>query len=266
MNTFSTLKVKQEGRILTVTLNRPDSQSFINITMVHELTEMAKMVSDSSDLSVVIIKGRSDVFCTGVDLTDFTPDKEPDIYGFQKWEKMCSILNMVDKLIITAIRGDCFGGGFDLLLLGDIRIAEKKAFFRLNDIKMGILPGMTTIYRLAKNIGLGRAKSLILTNKALSADKALDWGLVDRVCDVHEMDEVIRQSIDEMMPLHPVPLLLSRRLLMECFSDSHDDFIGHYLAAQHRCINSEDFKKLIEKAKEANLSRSDQQDDLHGDP
>jgi enoyl-CoA hydratase/carnithine racemase len=244
MNKFKAIKVNQDGEVLTVQLYRPQDRNSINMQMVNDLLDVVKFAYDSSDISIFVIRGMRDIFCSGVDLHNFTPDKEPDIYGFQKWEKMCSLLHRMEKLTIAAVEGECNGGGFDLMLLCDIRIAEKKAIFRFDEMKMSFVPGMTT-YRLSKYIGLGRAKNLIMTGKSLSASKALEWGLLDTVPDIHEIDDAIKQSIDECTPFHSVPNLLVRRLLDECYAETYEDFLGHYLAAQHRAIHSESFIKLI---------------------
>ena len=247
MNTYETLKVNQDGNVLTIKINRIDHRNAINMQMVNDLSDVVKKADDAEELSVVVIRGRHDIFSSGIDLRDFTPEKQPDIYGFQKWEKMCELLNRLNKLTIAVVQGECNGGGFDLFLNCDFRIAEKKTIFRLDEIKMGFIPGMTT-FRMAKYIGLGRAKKLILSCQPIPASTALEWGLVDAVCEPHELDEVIQKTVEDFLPLRPVPLLLARRLLGESFSESYEDFIGHYLAAQHRAINSEDFMKLVRES------------------
>ncbi len=246
---YNTLKTKQEGLVFTVQFNRPETSNAINMEMVNELLEVTKIVYDSTDISVLVFKGLSDAFCTGIDLCDFTPEKQPDIYGFQKWEKICALLNRIDKLTISAIQGECLGGGFDILLASDIRIAEQKAHFQLEEVKLGFLPGMTTFW-LAKFIGLGRAKKLILSGKPLSAERAFEYGLIDEICDIQEIDQTIAKWIKDSEPFRPVSLQLARRLLNESFSESYDNFIGHYLAAQDKALHSEDFNHLIGNARD----------------
>ena len=254
MSQFETIKVKQEGKIFTVQLHRPEERNAINMQMVNELSTVIKSVYDASDISVFIIRGLRDVFSSGIDLHNFTPDKQPDIYGFQKWEKMCSLLHRMDKLTIAAVEGECNGGAYDLLLLCDIRLAEKKALFKFDEIKMGFIPGMT-IYRLAKYVGLGRAKSFIFTSRQLKATEAMDWGVIDHVADIHQLDEMVNQFIDDCMPFHPVPNKLVRRLLDESYSEVYEDFLGHYLAAQHRAINSDTFLKKIKETAEKDAKK-----------
>lgn len=246
MNSYQTLKVKKEGNIVTVFLHRPNSRNSVNMQMVNDLSNLMDMVEDSRDVSVLVIRGSNDVFSSGIDLSDFSLDKPPDIYGLQKWEKMCRRMEMLKKLTIAVVQGECTGCGFQLVLLCDARIAEKHARFCFDEVKLGFLPGMAT-FRLAKYIGLGQAKNLILTSRTIKPDEALSWGLLDQVCEQIGLDSLLQKTIDKLLPFHPVALEMARRLLNECYASSYEDFIGHFLAAQHRAINSTAFKKLLLK-------------------
>ena len=124
--------------------------------MVNELTMLMDEVDASNDIAVFVLRGSPDVFTTGIDLRDFATEKKRDVYGLQKWEQMARQLENLNKFTVAAVQGECVGGGVQLVLLCDARIAEKRATFCLNEVKLGFLPGMAT-YRLAKYIGLGRA-------------------------------------------------------------------------------------------------------------
>jgi enoyl-CoA hydratase/carnithine racemase len=247
MNSYKTLKVQKKGGVVTARLNRPDVRNAINMQMVDDLTHLMDAVEDAQDVAVIVLRGSADVFCSGIDFRDFKLDREPDIYGLQKWEKMCRRLEILNKFTVAAVQGDCIGGGFQLLLVCDSVIAEKKSVFCFNEVKLGFLPGMST-FRLAKYIGLGRAKNLILTARRLKAMEALNWGLIDQVCETVEFEETLSKTIENLLPFHPTALEMARRLLNECYDTSYENFIGHFLAAQHRAITSETFKILIKKS------------------
>lgn len=248
MNSYQTLKVKKQGDIVTVFLHRPNSGNSINMQMVTELSNLMDIVEDSRDVSALVLRGSNDVFCSGIDLNDFSQDNPPDIYGLQKWEKMCRRLEMLKKFTIAAVQGECTGGGFQLLLICDVRIAEKHARLCFNEVKLGFLPGMAT-FRLAKYIGLGRAKNLILTGRTIKPDEALSLGLLDQVCEQSMFDDLLQETIEKLLPFHPVALEMARRLLTECYATSYENFIGHFLAAQHRAIHSDAFKNLLVKTR-----------------
>ncbi len=247
MKTYETLKVTQEGAVVTVALHRPHVRNAINMQMVHDLMDVAEIVADASDVDVLVLRGSEGVFSAGIDLRDFSLDKPPDIYGLQKWEKMCRQIETLNKFTVAAVEGECTGGGVQLVLLCDARLAEKKAVFRLNEVKLGFLPGMAT-FRLAKYVGLGRAKTMVLRGKPFRAEEALSWGILDEVCDRVSFEETLERIVAELRPFHPDALELARRLLNECYAVDYETFIGHFLAAQHRAINSDAFRELIVKA------------------
>jgi enoyl-CoA hydratase len=247
MKQYETLKVTKESSVVTARLYRPDSRNSINMQMVHDLTDLMDVVEDATDVAVLVLHGSDGVFSSGIDLRDFSLEKPPDIYGLQKWEKMCRRLESLNKFTIAAVEGECIGGGFQLVLICDARIAEKKATFRLNEVKLGFLPGMAT-FRLAKYIGLGRAKNIILTGRKLKAEEAFAWGILDQVCEQTAFEQTLRDTIEGLLPFHPTALELSRRLINESYAADYENFLGHFLAAQHRAINSEAFHRLILKA------------------
>lgn len=249
MKDYETLKVSKDGHIVTVALHRPHARNAISVQMLADLTDLMELLEDADDVAVVVLRGSDGTFCCGIDLRDFTPGKPPDIYGFNKWEKMCRRLERLNKITIAMVEGECVGGGLQLALVCDARIAERSASFQLNEVKLGFLPGLAT-FRLAKYIGLGRAKHIILTGKRLSAGEALELGLIDRIAEPGQLEQTLEAMIEEFMPFHPVSLELARRLLNESYATSYEDFVGHFLAAQHRAIRSEAFHELVLKAHE----------------
>ncbi|MHC4178710.1 MAG: enoyl-CoA hydratase/isomerase family protein [Planctomycetota bacterium] len=247
MYDYETLKVTQQGKTVTASLHRPDARNAINVRMVNDLRDLIDTIEDASDVAVLVLRGSPDVFSSGMDLGDFIARKQRNVYGVQKWERMCRELESLNKCTVAAVQGECAGGGFQLALVCDVRIAEEQAVFRLNEVRLGFLPGMAT-FRLAKYIGLGRAKSVMLTGRNFRADEALNWGLLDRVCDPASFEQVLTDTVDNLLTLEPVALEMARRLLEESYGASYDDFLGHFLAAQHRAFNSEAFDRLVGKA------------------
>ena len=247
MRSFETLRLVQDGNVVTALLHRPESRNSINMRMVNDLNHLIEAIDDAQDVSVLVLRGSPDVFTCGIDLREFAAHEKRNIYGLQKWEHVCRELERLNKFTVAAVQGECTGGGFQLALSCDMRVAERRAVFRFNEVKLGFLPGMAT-FRLAKYIGLGRAKSIILTGRRLRAEEALSWGLLDRVCDQVSFDETLREAVNDLLPFHPVALEMARRLLDESYATAYDTFLGHFLAAQYRAINSEAFERLVASA------------------
>lgn len=247
MHHYETLKVVQQGSVVTAFLDRPDSRNSINMRMVNDLSHLIDAIDDAKDVSAVVLRGSTDIFTCGIDLHEFAAHEKRNIYGLQKWEHVCRELERLNKFTVAAVQGECTGGGFQLALSCDMRIAERRAIFRFDEVKLGFLPGMAT-FRLAKYIGFGRAKSVILTGRKIRAEEALTWGILDRVCDQVSFDETLIETVSDLLPFHPVALEMARRLLDESYSTSYENFLGHFLAAQYRAINSEAFDRLVARA------------------
>ena len=235
---LETLRYTETGDVATVTFLRER----INMRMVRELTAICDHLEDESSCQVVVFRGTDGRFSTGIDFEEFRPDTPMDIHGFNKWEKCCVRIERLPKITIAAMEGAVIGGGMQLSLVCDARLATSDVAMQLNEVRQGFLPGMAT-FRLAKYIGLGRAKRLIMQCPKLSADEALALGLIDEI--THDLDEAIAQTIEAFQPIHPVTLELARRLLNESFATDFENAIGNFLAAQHRAITQTAFLKTL---------------------
>ncbi len=247
MRPYETLKTVQQANVVTAFLDRPDARNSINMRMVNDLSHLIDAIDDAKDISALVLRGSADVFTCGIDLHEFAAHEKRNIYGLQKWEHVCRELERLNKFTVAAVQGECTGGGFQLALSCDMRIAERRSVFCFDEVKLGFLPGMAT-FRLAKYIGFGRAKSVILTGRKIRAEEALSWGILDRVCDQVSFDEALMETVRDLLPFHPVALEMARRLLDESYSTSYENFLGHFLAAQYRAINSEAFDRLVARA------------------
>jgi enoyl-CoA hydratase/carnithine racemase len=233
---YETLSFEDGGAVATLTLKRER----INIKQIRELERVCDHLEDHSTCKVVVIRGHS----LGIDFTDFDPREALDIHGFNKWEKLVSRVERLPKVTLAAVDGPCVGGGFQLLLACDQRVCVPTATFALPEVKLGFLPGMAT-YRLAKYVGLGHAKRLMLTGAVLGADEALRLGVVDAVN--ADLDAAIAATLEAFGPMHAVAGTLARRLLLESFHTEPEDAIGHFLAAQHRAISQTAFLDTLKK-------------------
>jgi len=250
---YETLKVVQSGKVLTVHLNRPESRHAISMQMVRDLSDLMDEVEDADDIEVFVLRGSPDFFCSGIDLRDFAIDKHRDVGGLQKWEQVANQLENLNKFTIAAVQGECTGGGFQLMLLCDARLADHSAEFCFNEVRLGFLPGMA-LFRLAKYVGLGRAKQLVLNGRSLAADEALDWGILDVVTESATIEDALADVVQQALPFHPVALQIARRLLNESYASSYEHFLGCFLAAQHRAINAEPFGRLVADSLEPNAN------------
>ncbi|MES2643340.1 MAG: enoyl-CoA hydratase/isomerase family protein [Myxococcota bacterium] len=233
---YETLSYEDSGDIAFLTLKR----ARINVKQIRELERVCDQLEDHSACKVVVIRGHS----LGMDFADFDPKEALDIHGFNKWEKLVSRIERLPKITVAAVDGPCVGGGFQLVLACDQRVATPAATFSLPEVKLGFLPGMAT-YRLAKYVGLGHAKRMMLTGAEMGVEQALQLGVVDDVDT--SLDTVIARTLEALGPKHAVAGTLARRLLLESFHTEPEDAIGHFLAAQHRAISQTAFLDTLAK-------------------
>ena len=251
---LQTLRLSSADGITTITLDRPDDGNAIDVKMVDELREVCEHLEDENEDPVVVFRGANQVFSWGIDLRGFPADDKPNVHGFNRWERVCRTIERLPKVTVAAIDGECAGGGLQLALTCDVRVASDRAHFNLHEVRDGFLPGMGT-FRLAKFVGLGRARRLALTGRDLDTAEALRIGLIDHTCAPDDLDATVTAALAEFGDVDPVAVQLTRRLFDESFETSYEDFIGNFLAAQHRAIQSEKFRAGIRRAHDQDIPR-----------
>lgn len=178
-----TVLLEPEGKIAYMTMNRPEVLNCINMDVLDELNEVIDDIAAKDELSVVILRGAGDrAFVSGADIGYVG---SLDVFGSKRYvEYGQSIFNKLEamrKAVIAAIDGYALGGGCELALACDIRIATKKSRFALPEVGLGMIPGFAGTQRLPRLVGAGNAKMMMYTGKQINAEKAKEIGLVNEV-------------------------------------------------------------------------------------
>jgi enoyl-CoA hydratase len=183
---YETLALEQPAdHVLTVRFNRPEARNAISTQVGRDMLDVfSALVADTADTRCVILTGAGDkAFCAGGDL------KERHGMTDEQWLKQHALfermtLSILDCPIpvIAAVNGAAFGGGCELALTCDFAYASTAARFALTEITLGIMPGGGGTQFMPRAAGLRRAKEIILTGKPFSAEEALDWGVVNKLC------------------------------------------------------------------------------------
>ena len=247
MPDFTTLTIEEKGPVCHLTLSRPGQGNRIDVAMVRELEEACYYLEDDSPASLVVVRGTGGTFTEGIDFSEFSLDRPPDTHGFHRWERALATLEKLAKVTIAVIEGECRGGGVQLALACDLRLAADSARLTLDEVKLGFLPGLAC-YRLPRYVGLGRAKELLFTARTLAAQEALAWGLLDRVAGGDRLEAALQKLLADCLPVNPTAVHLARRLLNESFPSGYEDFLGSFLAAQARAVVSEPFLRHFQQA------------------
>ncbi|HET9139583.1 enoyl-CoA hydratase/isomerase family protein [Actinophytocola sp.] len=177
--TGPTVLVRRDGAIGEIVLNRPDKLNALSLELVRDLAAAVEELAGDPDLRVVVVRGAGRAFCAGLDL-DMVGEQgmPPDFFPVQ--ERAFTALERLPAIVIAQIHGHCLGGGLQLALACDIRIARADARLGLPAALEGLVPGAAP-WRLPRFVGMGRAMRLAVLGTPVDAREALDIGLVDHL-------------------------------------------------------------------------------------
>lgn len=181
--TYNTLLYEKEDGIGIVTINRPDALNALNGEVYSELYELFQDIENDAEVRVVILTGSGEkAFVAGSDIVEMQPQSSTEINGFVAKARMASDrIYTLSKPVIAAINGYALGGGCELIMCCDLRIASEKARFGQPEINVGVIPGAGGTQRLTRLVGMTRAKELLYTGDMIDAGTALTIGLVNKV-------------------------------------------------------------------------------------
>ncbi|MBT8331601.1 MAG: enoyl-CoA hydratase [Deltaproteobacteria bacterium] len=183
------LGVEQENGIVTLTLNRPEVMNSLNFPLLHALKDQIDALRFKREVRVVIITAAGEkAFCAGADLKEratLPPEKVRE-YIFTI-RNLFTAIEELNKPVIAAVNGIALGGGTELSLACDIRIAASNATMGLTETRLAIIPGAGGTQRLPRLVGRGKAKELIFTGQRINAEEALKIGLVNKICDQKDL-------------------------------------------------------------------------------
>ncbi|WP_432403537.1 enoyl-CoA hydratase-related protein [Wukongibacter sp. M2B1] len=196
---FENLILKEKEGILTVTFNRPKALNALSNDTLKELEQVIEYISMNDSISGVILTGGDGkAFVAGADIVQMQPYKSEegrDYAGFA--QDIFNKLESMEKPVIAAVNGYALGGGCELAMACDIRIASEKAVFGQPEVNLGVIPCFGGTQRLTRLVGTGIAKELIYTGNFVKADEAKEIGLVNKVVS-HEQ---LLEKAEEMMKL-----------------------------------------------------------------
>ena len=189
VKTYNYFKLEIDGFIATITISRPEALNALSTAVVKELGELIDDLSEMKDLRAVIFTGDGKkAFVSGGDIKEMYSMNPDDAVAFSKLGT--SVLNKIENMpqpTIAAVNGYALGGGTELAMAFDIRIASDNAVFGQPETKLGIIPGFAGTQRLPRLVGKGMAKLLIYTGDRISAEEALRIGLIQKIVPQDEL-------------------------------------------------------------------------------
>lgn len=196
-----------DGHVATVRINRPDKMNALTLAMYDDLGRAFHAIKDDDAVRAVVLTGAGErAFCVGADLMESIPALASDKMDISAWDPAHIKFPGFYKPVISAIRGMCMGGGFEIMLATDIRVAARNAVFQLPEPKHGFVPAGGTLVRLVRQIGYAHAMEIMLTAERFSADDLRSRGVINRVVDVDQVEPVAFELAAKIAALSPVAI------------------------------------------------------------
>ncbi len=212
---FKTIKIEKENGITKLILNRPDRLNAISPEMLDELDKAITMLWNDKETRVIVITGAGDrAFSAGADLTAMITHAFDFVEHTRKGERVFRKLSEIPKPVIAAINGYALGGGLELAMACDIRLAKKSAVIGLPEVTLGLIPGWGGTQRLVKLVGISRAMQLALTGERISAEEAERFGIINKVFDDDTFEEEVMKYAKEIAErCAPIAMAVIKRLV-----------------------------------------------------
>lgn len=250
---------EKEGNIATVTINRPKALNALNSETLVELNSVLDILEEDESIYAVILTGSGEkAFVAGADITEM---KDLSVQEGRKFSilgnKVFRRLETLEKPVIAAVGGFALGGGCELSLACDIRIASEKAKFGQPEVGLGITPGFGGTQRLARVVGLGMAKEMIYTGKVIKAEEALRIGLVNKIVAPESLMDEAKNLALTIAKQAPIAVKLSKAAINRGMQMDIDTAISFEAEVFGECFSSEDQKEgmtaFVEKRAEKNF-------------
>ena len=221
-------------------VNRPEVRNALDLATVQELTVALAALSADDEVGAIVITGAGDaVFVSGADINDIRARTRNDGLAAIN-STLFAAIDKCPKVTVAAVNGLALGGGCELALACDLRVAAAHAKFGQPEVGLGIIPGAGATQRLPRIVGLGRAKHLVLTGDAIDAQTALEWGLVSAVVPA---DELMKQALalaERVLSRGPLAIRLAKIALNASARVDLDSGLLIETLAQAICFESAD--------------------------
>ena len=245
---FETVLVSREEGVTTITLNRPKVFNAMSPQLGIDLDEAVEIVSKDEETKVVIVTGAGKAFCAGGDVEeDVSKVGQQTPFEYRKYvtEMLGGLRRIywIEKPVIAAINGAAIGGGCDLAMACDIRIASDKARFGAGYITMGLVSELGGNYSLPRLIGLGKAKLLAFTGDIIDAKRAEEIGLVDQVVESSEFDVRVKELAEKLAKGPTVAMVMYKLAMNKSLSMDLDTSCEYSQNLCYFTLSTEDYRE-----------------------
>ncbi|HWS85581.1 MAG TPA: enoyl-CoA hydratase-related protein [Pyrinomonadaceae bacterium] len=253
-NSYETLLVERRGRVAVITINRPQKLNALNIQTRAEGAAALDELREDESVRVVVITGAGEkAFVAGADIGEFEGRTAVSQRDVMTARSLFTAVDTFPKPVIAMINGFCLGGGCELALSCDIRVAGDTARFGQPEINLGIIPGGGGTQRLTRLVGEGKAMELILTGDMIDAQTAYNLGLVNLVVPAADLEAKTMEMANRIAEKSPVALRMAKEAVKTAARSSLDEGLRREIDLFALTFSSEDkdegVRAFLEKRK-----------------
>ena len=254
--TYETLLLEKRDRVAVITINRPDKLNALNIKTREEGAALLDELRNDESVGVVVFTGAGEkAFIAGADIGEFAGRTSMMQRDVMTSRGLFTAVDSFPKPVIAMINGFCLGGGCELALACDIRIASENASFGQPEIKLGIIPGGGGTQRLTRLVGEGKAMEMILTGDFIDAKTALSIGLVNHVVPLDQLQTKTMEIANRIADKSPIALQLAKESVKIASRSNLDEGLRREVDLFALCFSTEDkdegVSAFLEKRKPA---------------
>lgn len=251
---YETLLFERRNRIAIITINRPDKRNALNIKTREEGAALLEELRNDDSVGVVVFTGAGDKsFIAGADIAEFAGRTAMNQRDIMTDRSLFTAIDTFPKPIIAMVNGYCLGGGCELALACDIRIASENASFGQPEINLGIIPGGGGTQRLTRLVGEGKAMELILTGEIIDAKTAFSIGLVNHVVSADQLEAKTMDIANRIAEKGPVAVKLAKEAVKIASRSTLDEGLRREVDLFALCFSTEDkdegVRAFLEKRK-----------------
>jgi methylglutaconyl-CoA hydratase len=243
------IQYTKANRIGTIVLNRPDKRNALNYDVVSELKASFAMAEDDPEVKVVVLMATGESFCAGADLGYLQEMQrftyEENLSDSEHLKDLFHKIYTLKKVVIAQVEGDAIAGGCGLVTCCDFVFSVPKAKFGYTEVKIGFIPAMVTVF-LLRRIGPGKTREMLLTGNLLSADDALNLGLINQVNSVESIQQDVVSFAEKLIATNSAnSMMLTKQLLAEVASMNLPDALQYACQTNAIARASDDCKRGI---------------------
>ncbi len=213
---YEILKVETTDGISTITISRPQAMNALNSQFFREMDSLLDQLNDDVRVKVIIITGDGKAFVAGADIAEMVNKTQAQGKQFSETgQNTFRKIGLLTKPVIAAVNGFALGGGCELAMACDIRIASEKAKFGQPEVNLGLIPGYAGTQRLPRLVGLGDALKLLFSGDMIPAQEALRIGLVQQVVEPDQLISTVRELAEKIVAKGPAAIRLVKQVARE---------------------------------------------------